>query len=170
MPVKIALLMDNRSDENWGSQATTAALVRLLMEAHPHAEIVGIPRAAARPASSTARRLVEKLATPVATRSAWGGRLGRWCAEQLTKGWLSAIEEAELIVVNGEGTLHSQRQTLCWLPALDYVAERLSAPLWIVNTTVEVENPAHRPLFVQVLGKVERLVVREPVSLEVARS
>ncbi len=68
--MKIALLMDNRGDENWGSQATTTALVRLLQAAHPGAEVVGVPRSAARPRSGLTRLLVERLAPQVALRDA----------------------------------------------------------------------------------------------------
>lgn len=168
--MKIALLMDNRGDENWGSQATTTALVRLLQAAHPGADVVGVPRSAARPGSGLARRAVERLAPRVALRDAWSGATGRWCAEQLVGSWRRAIEGADLIVVNGEGTLHSQKQTLRWLPALAYVADSVAVPLWIVNTTIEVEIQGHRPLFSHILRKADRLVVREPSSFDAACS
>lgn len=168
--MKIALLMDNRGDENWGSQATTTALVRLLQAAYPGAKVVGVPRSAARPGRGLARRAVERLAPRVALRDAWSSAAGRWCAELLVGSWRRAIEGADLIVVNGEGTLHSQKQTLRWLPALAYASDSVAAPLWIVNTTVEVEIPSHRPLFSHVLRKADRLVVREPSSFDAARS
>jgi polysaccharide pyruvyl transferase WcaK-like protein len=168
--VRIALLMDNRRDENWGSQATTTALVRLLQDAYPGAEIVGVSRSATRPRNGLTRRLVERLAPQVALRDAWGSAAGRWCAQQLVGSWLPTVRGADLIVVNGEGTLHSQKQTLRWLPALACVADFAAAPLWIVNTTIEVEIPSHRPLFSRVLQKADRLVVREPYSYDVAKS
>lgn len=168
--MKIALLMDNRADENWGSQATTTVLARLLRDAHDGAEIVGIPRSATRPRNGIKRRAIELLAPCVAGRDAWTSVAGRWCAGQLVGTWRQAIEGADLIVVNGEGTLHSQKQTLRWIPALAYIADVTEAPLWIVNTTIEVENPGDRSLYSHVLQKADRLVVREPSSFDAARS
>lgn len=167
--MKIVLLMDNRADENWGSQATTTVLARLLEEMHPGAEVVGVRRSAARPRSGFARRLVERVAPGIAIRDAWGTAAGRWCARQLVGSWIHVLKDADLVVTNGEGTLHSQKQTLRWLPALGYVAATLDAPLWVVNTTIEVETPSHWGLFSHVLQKANRVVVREPKSLDVAK-
>ncbi len=160
---RILLLMDNRADSNWGSQATTTELVRLLKRHHPKAEIRGLPRSVTRPKNALLRRFVET-AAPAAIP--WAGAetgLGAEAVRLLTEPWRADVEWADLIVVNGEGTLHPQKQANRWLAALAEIG-RSGKPIWIVNCSVQFVGDSNEPLYKSVLERAQRLVVREPVS------
>ncbi|MCH8274339.1 MAG: polysaccharide pyruvyl transferase family protein [Armatimonadetes bacterium] len=164
MANRILLLMDNRQDPNWGSQATTHALVDLLRRYHPGAEVRGLPRAAARPRGTVQRRVCEVLAPGLATAGRWEGWTARLVLDLLTSSWRHQIEWADLIVVNGEGTLHHQRQTRRWMPVIAALPFMTKAPVWVVNCSVEVRGSRSESLFKSALSKAERIAVREPVS------
>jgi len=166
--MKILLLMDNRGDSNWGSQATTTKLVHALKEQFPGAEIQGVRRKAA-----GIRGISRKLAEAILP---WSLRLGSWndpitclALRLCTKGWQHLIDWPDLIVMNGEGTLHSQGQVKRWLPLAAWLKQRRGCPLWVVNTSIELEDRSYTRLFRVALSYADRVVVREPFSAEVAR-
>src|SRR5687767_11885215 len=99
--------MDNRGDANWGSQATTNGLVSLLEERFPEAKIVGLPRSVAKP-EGRARKWTEKWAPQVMRSGRYDSFKGRWVMKKLTASWEQEYADADLVVVNGEGTLHPQ--------------------------------------------------------------
>jgi polysaccharide pyruvyl transferase WcaK-like protein len=160
---RILLLMDNRNDSNWGSQATTSELVRLLQRHHPGAEVRGLPRSVTRPKNALLRRFAECAAPPAVQWGTAGTGLGAEAVRLLTGPWRAAVEWADLIVVNGEGTLHPQKQASRWLAALAEIG-RSEKPIWIVNCSVQFVGDSNELLYKSVLERVQRLVVREPVS------
>lgn len=162
MALRILLLMDNRGDRNWGSQATTQALVRLLEERFPDATIEGLPRSAADPGKPWRKR-TERWA-PAAMKRGFQGPFDRAVARLLTGRWEDRWRQADLVVVNGEGTLHPQRQTRRWLPALAWLQLKTPKPLWIVNSTVECEGSDESWQFETVLRQADRVVVRDAIS------
>jgi len=160
--VRILLVWDNRGDRNWGSQATTQALVRLLEARFPGSTITGLPRSAADP-SKFWRKRTERWA-PLALARDFQGPLDGPLMGLLTRGWEEAYAQADLVLINGEGTLHPQRQTRRWLPALGFLQRRYRKPLWVVNATIECADSPERGQFLDVLGACERIVVRDALS------
>lgn len=163
---RILLLMDNRADSNWGSQATTTELVRLLSAHHPGAEIRGLPRSVTRPNSALKRRLADATATSIAEWDLFETGPGLTILQWLSGGWQADIEWCDLIVVNGEGTLHPQKQTLRWMPTLKWLQRKSGKPIWVVNCSVQFVGASHESLYRSVLGAADRLVLRDPISKE----
>ncbi|MEX2243706.1 MAG: polysaccharide pyruvyl transferase family protein [Fimbriimonadaceae bacterium] len=151
---RILLLMDNRADSNWGSQATTSALVRLLSEAFPGAEVRGVPRSACRPENGIKR----SLATALVQKGS------RWALDALTRSWRQDFEWADLVVVNGEGTLHPQPQALRWVCSVTAMARLHKKPFWIVNCSLRCLGDKTEPLFAAFFREAEHVAAREPVS------
>lgn len=162
-PQRILLLMDNRGDANWGSQATTNGLVSLLKERFPDATLTGLPRNVAKP-NGHARKWTEKWAPEVMRSGKYDSIKGKWVMRKLTASWEKEYESADLVVVNGEGTLHPQRQTRRWLPVLDYLHKKHRKPLWVVNSTIAYKDHEDAWQFQQVLRHADRLVVRDEYS------
>jgi polysaccharide pyruvyl transferase WcaK-like protein len=160
--------MDNRQDRNWGSQASTKMLVKLLKEKHPYAEIRGVRRQMAG-RRGYYRRVGERFLPKAMLTDNWtsiGARIG---LRAVTSGWRELLDWPDLIVVNGEGTLHSQCQVLRWMPLIAYIRRQSKAQLWIVNSSFQIEDPSHHSLFKRCLSQADRIVVREERSAEVAR-
>jgi polysaccharide pyruvyl transferase WcaK-like protein len=154
MASRILLLMDNRGDSNWGSQATTNALVSLLQTRFPSAELRGVPRSACRPSGQLARWLATSLVQ----------RGSSWALDRLTESWRADFEWADLVVVNGEGTLHPQPQAVRWACAVTGLAKRYSRPYWVVNCSLRcVGDPSER-VFRDFLSGAEHVAAREPAS------
>lgn len=146
--------MDNRGDSNWGSQATTTSLVALLHSRFPQAEVRGLPRTANRPQGSLKRSLATRLA---ARGSAWALRV-------LTEPLQEPFAWADLVVVNGEGTLHPQPQAVRWVCAVTALAKQLEKPYWVVNCSLRCKGDPTEPLFAEFLKGAEHVAAREPVS------
>jgi polysaccharide pyruvyl transferase WcaK-like protein len=151
---RILLLMDNRADTNWGSQATTTALVSLLASRFPGAEIRGVPRSACRPENGIKR----SLATALVQKGS------RWALDALTRPWRQDFEWADLVVVNGEGTLHPQPQALRWVCSVTQLARQLKKPYWVVNCSLKCRGDKTEPLFAAFLKGADHVAAREPVS------
>lgn len=156
---RILLLMDNRGDANWGSQATTNALVGLLNERFPGAEIVGVPRSAARPQNSYTRRLATKRALRLVD-----GRGSDWALDTLTKSWRDKFANADLVVVNGEGTLHPQPQAQRWICSIVGLARKFKKPYWIVNCSIMCRGDKTEWIYKTLLDEAQHFSVREPAS------
>jgi polysaccharide pyruvyl transferase WcaK-like protein len=156
---RILLLMDNRGDANWGSQATTNALVGLLTERFPGAEIRGVPRSAARPSSSYVRRFATSLALRIVD-----GRGSDWALRTLTSTWSEQFEWADLVVVNGEGTLHPQPQAQRWICSIIGLARKFKKPYWIVNCSLMCRGDKTEWIYRALLSEAAHVSVREPVS------
>jgi polysaccharide pyruvyl transferase WcaK-like protein len=165
-PRRILLLFDNSNDANWGSQATSHALRSLLSEAFPEAQIIGVERSAARPASGLRRRLCEWLGPRAAIAQNSRAKTFHW----LTESWRAELNGSDLIVVNGEGTLHTQKQATRWLTVLALLPKVTQAPIWIVNSSLEITDAAETPLFTAALGTAAHLALREPISFRLAAS
>ncbi|MEM2125888.1 MAG: polysaccharide pyruvyl transferase family protein [Candidatus Methanosuratincola sp.] len=161
---RILVLMDNRLDSNWGSRATTNALFNLLRQSHPEAEIRGVPRSAARPRRALARRICEAVAPEAALAGNWRGWLRSRVLRWLTEKMRSDLEWADLVIVNGEGTLHPQKQCMRWMPVIAALPMFTKAPLWVVNCTIQVCGSKWEDLWKTALAMAERIVVREPAS------
>lgn len=153
----IALLMDNRGDSNWGSQATTSALVALLQKRFPGARIVGVPRAATRP-TKLLRNWIDAKAPGLIDKP--NSAIGFLLTRRLRAAW----KAADLVVLNGEGTLHPQPQMARWLPALHVLNQWQNKPLWIVNSTVSFKGSNQEAMFRKVLPIADRICVRDPYS------
>lgn len=168
--MNILLLMDNRGDSNWGSQATTNQLVHLLRSEYPGCEVRGLPRSAARPSSGLTRRLTECVAPRAAQRGVFSGGIAGVAFNALTSGMTDLLEWCDTIVVNAEGTLHPQRQTLRWVPALLWIRSHVRKPMWIVNCSVQFVGSPTEELYKKLLTGAECFVVREPVSYREAQA
>lgn len=156
---RILLLMDNRGDDNWGSQATTSALVGLLVERFPGVEIRGVPRSRCRPRGKIKRWLATSLAPGLV-----GDSPSPWALRALTESWSKDLEWADLVVVNGEGTLHSQPQATRWITATTALVRLHKKPLWIVNCSLKCRGDDTEPLFKSFFDSAEHVAAREPVS------
>ncbi len=163
---QVVLLLDNRLDENWGSQATTTELVRGLQATYPGATINGIRRTEIRD-PKWAFSLGYRWA-PRGPISNWRDPLGKVGARLLMRKWQSALENADLVVVNGEGTLHPQPQAFAWLSIIDKILASRKCPVWVVNCSIELGDGSMSGLLDRVLTRVDRLVLREPVSFRLA--
>ncbi len=162
---RILLLMDNRGDSNWGSQATTTALVQLLSASFPGAEIRGVPRSACRPSGSFTRWRATALAPGLV-----GERGSTWALKALTSSWAADFEWAELVVVNGEGTLHPQPQAVRWICAVTAMARLHKKPYWAVNCSLKCRGDTTEPLFTAFFKQAEHVAAREPVSFREMRA
>lgn len=168
MANRILLLMDNRADSNWGSQASTGMLVWLLLKRFPQAEIRGVPRDLAGH-RGIFRKIGERFLPEALLSGDWNSTGARIGIRATTLKWGELLDWPDLIVVNGEGTLHPQRQLLRWLPLIRYIHQRSRAPVWVLNASMDIGDPTYRPLFQKALAGIGRLVVREPKSLAAAR-
>jgi polysaccharide pyruvyl transferase WcaK-like protein len=151
---RILLLMDNRGDSNWGSQATTNSLVMLLQTRFPGAELRGLPRSACRPEGQIKRTLATWLVQKGSS----------WAVDALSAPWRDQFEWADLVVVNGEGTLHPQPQALRWICTVTALAKRYSKPYWIVNSSLKCLGDPTQPLFAGLFKGADHVAAREPVS------
>lgn len=150
---RILLVFDNRNDPNWGSQATTHCLYSLLQERYPHAEIRGLPRDA-----------VHHLKN-------WRSLAAKWLYQDNILGVLSRVVALrpfvalsgwpQLIIVNGEGTLHEQSQSWLWLPIIRELAQRSHAELDIVNATIVPGSPRFNDLLATTCKSCRHVVLRE---------
>jgi polysaccharide pyruvyl transferase WcaK-like protein len=151
---RILLLMDNRGDSNWGSQATTSSLVTLLQARFPGAELRGLPRTACRPEGQVKRSL-----------ATWLVQKGSpWAVDALSAGWRDQFEWADLVVVNGEGTLHPQPQALRWVCTVSALAKRYHKPYWVVNCSLKCLGDPSQALFAEFFKGADHVAAREPVS------
>jgi polysaccharide pyruvyl transferase WcaK-like protein len=79
---------------------------------------------------------------------------------------------ADLVILNGEGTLHwpapNQRVWL-WLALVEYFRRQSDRPIWVVNTSFFSDEPVFLRCAADVLNKVDHVALREPLSLAVAR-
>jgi polysaccharide pyruvyl transferase WcaK-like protein len=151
---RILLLMDNRGDSNWGSQATTNALATLLQTRFPGAELRGLPRSACRPEGQIKRSLATWLVQKGSS----------WAVDTLSAPWRDQFEWADLVVVNGEGTLHPQPQALRWICTVTALAKRYSKPYWIVNSSLKCLGDPTQALFAEFFKGADHVAAREPVS------
>lgn len=151
---RILLLMDNRGDTNWGSQATTNSLVGLLQARFPGAELRGLPRSACRPNGQIRRSL-----------ATWLVQKGsNWAVDALSATWRDQFEWADLVVVNGEGTLHPQPQALRWVCTVSELAKRYHKPYWVVNCSLKCLGDPTQELFAEFFMGAQHVAAREPVS------
>ncbi len=162
---RILLLMDNRGDDNWGSQATTNALVGLLVERFPGAEVRGVPRSKCRPKGQIKRWLATTLAPGLIGESP-----SNWALGALASSWEREVKWADLVVVNGEGTLHPQPQAIRWICATTALVRRHAKPLWVVNCSLKCRGDETEPLFRAFFIAAEHVAAREPVSFEEMRA
>lgn len=157
---QIALLMDNRGDTNWGSQATTNALVQLIQQRFPGARISGVPRHEVKP-GKIFRDYVDRVAPDMVTEEAGKNFLVRYL---LTKNLAPVWRSSDLIIVNGEGTLHPQKQLRRWLPAICLLQRRYPKPMWIVNTSISFRGSDQEMMFDQFLRCASYIAVRDHYS------
>ena len=75
---------------------------------------------------------------------------------------LQHIEQADRVVVNGEGTLHHNQRTALTALAIARVAQLMGKEIHVVNATIQAMHPE---LLRMVLGEAALVVVREPLSL-----
>ncbi len=68
----------------------------------------------------------------------------------------------QLIVVNGEGTLHEQSQSWLWLPIIDELARRSKADLDIVNATIVPGSAPFNNLLTTTFKSCRHIILREP--------
>jgi len=147
------LLNDTRVDRNPGCQATVSALVRQLGHAtrgglatlgrgHGYAYFEDLVRHGRTPSSEAWRAAVDALAADPSLRD--------------------AIERADLVVANLEGTFHHQSIGALALGGALAVAHRMGKRVWAVNGSVEAIEPW---LLHEALGPAEYLAMREPRSV-----
>lgn len=162
-PRRILLAMDNRQDRNWGSQATTNALVDLLRTRFPEAKIRGVPRSATSPGKPL-RYLCERLGPRILERQDWSSKMSRLALFLTTFKWSKAAAWADLVIVNGEGTLRPQNQAFRWLPALSWIQQQTKSPMWIVNSSISFQGSSYQRMFERFLSCADYIALREPIS------
>jgi polysaccharide pyruvyl transferase WcaK-like protein len=152
--------MDNRGDTNWGSQATTNALVQLINERFPGAHVAGVPRHQVKP-SKVFRDYVDRVAPDLVADDARANFLVRYL---ITKRLAHVWRSSDLIIVNGEGTLHPQKQLRRWLPAICLLQRRYPKPMWVVNTSISFRGSDQEMMFDQFLRCASYIAVRDHYS------
>lgn len=91
--------------------------------------------------------------------------------------FIESIREADILMINGEGTLHGVRQAPLSLLYLAYASKKfLGKTVEIVNHSpypqddLSLDNPAIVDIYRLVYQTIDFAAVREPVSLELIRS
>jgi hypothetical protein len=187
--VKVLLVNDTRTSENWGCRATTTALARSLEVAghqiqgvvslavldppvHPLADgwlLANRSRARGKTAAALFARAssrVERLdltpRTPDQVRQFADETLagkGRFAAS------LPALERSDAVVINGEGSLYDDHpKGLLLFPWIE-LALRQGCSVHLVNHTLQLAGPAMRALAAEYGPKLTTIMCREQSSV-----
>lgn len=157
--MRALLINDTERWYHWGCTATSRGLKALVSERH---ELVGsVPL-------DEATRLAEPPEGPA--QFVEPGFFERHAAANPAV--YRAVAEAELIVVNGEGTLHGVRRPVGCLLYLMWAAKRhLGKTVWLVNHSAYPDDATIPPraaigsFYARVFRALDYVAVREPVSL-----
>lgn len=155
---RILLVFDNRNDPNWGSQATSHCLYSMLQERYPHAEIRSLPRDA-----------IHHLRNWRSVAATWlhqDNAFGSVARKVALRPFSALLDWPQLIVVNGEGTLHDQAQSWLWLPILNELVQRSKAELDIVNATIVPGSDRFNALLSSTFRRCRHVVLREPTCAQ----
>jgi len=108
----------------------------------------------------------------LAERPGIAGRLATEAAVRaLYRDYLPAIEQADYVVFQAEGTLAADFYMGLRLLLLPYYARvLLKKPIYSLNQTIFAGSPRFERVLQSVLSKFDLLAVREPASLDYARS
>ncbi len=161
--MRALLINDTERWYHWGCTATSRGLKALIAERH---DLVGsLPL-------DVATRLAEPPAGP--QQFVEPAFFARHAAAN--PGIYQAIAEAQLVVVNGEGTLHGVRQTVgCLLYLLHAAKSLMGKTVWLVNHSAYPDDAAIPPrppygsFYARVLRPLDHVAVREPVSCALLR-
>jgi polysaccharide pyruvyl transferase WcaK-like protein len=82
----------------------------------------------------------------------------------LTFSWEEDAKWSDLIVVNGEGTLHPQPQALRWIGAVTAIARKYNKPYWVVNSSISCRGDKTEAIFRSFFDQAQYVAIREPVS------
>lgn len=173
--MKILLLNDTADEANPGCRGTQRGLRRLLSGVG--GEIVRSVKVhfgrerfeqALRPRRRGILGRVRSLAgivTPDDIGGAFEADVGKWeaCARDWESELASLFENVELIVLNGEGTLHHDRPSALALLAIARTGQNRNIPVWILNATFQDMSP---DLLMPILESAQHVAVREPRSLK----
>jgi len=79
---------------------------------------------------------------------------------------VSKIQNSEVVLINGEGSIHGcNRQARCLL-FIAFLATKMNKPTYIVNHTLETSDPVTRNMVKVVYPKLNKAVFREPESIK----
>jgi hypothetical protein len=150
--MEIVLLNDTRVDRNPGCQATVTSLVADLT-------LATTGRVTTRPRGDGYGHFTDLIRDGLAhDANAWSRAVDRLSAE---RAFAAALESADLIVANLEGTFHHHTIGALSLGGAIAAAHRMTKRVWAVNGTVDSID---RWLLEAVLSPAEYLAVREPQS------
>lgn len=166
--MKVAMFIDNSDAVNWGGQATAAGLKRMIQLAHPEAEVsmpaIGpLPWGKIKPVMRWRNRRLGRtiLEGNLAELDAF---LGRMAID------LGSFDSFDRVCFNGEGLMHSRSGHLYrFMGMLRHAIER-GTYVAAVNQTIDIAGDEMAEAVVgHVYGRVDRLAVREPVSVDALR-
>jgi len=165
--MKIACFLNTSGSINWGCQATFEGVRHLLMQAYPEAEFVplDLPPLSFRRLRPARRWLERRLGTAILNDNEAAGEkaLARL---NVSTGLFDACTH---ICFNGEGAVHYRSGHLMRCMGLLYLLSR-DRPVVAINQTIDLGNDAWLERVVaHVYRRLERVSVREPMSLRYAR-
>jgi hypothetical protein len=172
--MRILLVNDTRSSHNPGCKAASTAIVDLYGRRFPGASFASLPLGHwaedFKPIAISPSRVLESPpsgfartadAAPAIDSRKWMEVAERLCAHDEATGEL--LTNADLVVINGEGSIHHNFPRALALLALAMAATKLGRPVHLINATIQAMEAR---LLEIVLPTLQLLHVREPSSLE----
>ena len=199
MSLSVCFVNDTSEDSNWGCRATTACLAGLVTEAGAtitnHVSKSRMERSRKTHRLSATDRVFGRLGRWLGRRPAFelkcllsrGRDLLRtdWLPKSAAAlreaahddafvarlmGGTESLARADVVLINGEGSIYDFQDKGRHLLALAWVAkERFGKPVALVNHTAELGHPAMRELAELVYPRLDDVVAREPLTVETLR-
>ncbi|UTW10583.1 polysaccharide pyruvyl transferase family protein [Marinobacterium rhizophilum] len=161
--MKILFLNDTSRSRNWGCQATTSCLRYLVERKWPGAQLdsVHLPKLPYRHIPQLRRWVESRFLAAGKTRD-----LDRFLQQmnvRVDERWFSY----DLVLLNGEGSMHGKSGHLMRLLALVERLKRAGVPCISVNQSVDLASkPAALEYLQQVYAGLDAVQVREAISLQ----
>ncbi|MFW6157942.1 MAG: polysaccharide pyruvyl transferase family protein [Planctomycetota bacterium] len=83
------------------------------------------------------------------------------------------LDDTDLLVLNGEGTLHwpaANRRVWLWLAMVEHFKRQCGRAVWVVNSSFFSADKLFLDCAARVFGRVEHLAIRDPLSLATLRA
>ena len=87
----------------------------------------------------------------------------------LNSKFVSPLKQADLVVLNGEGTLHwptNNNRVWYWLACVEVAKQQFNLPVWVVNAAFYSDNNLFLSFCARTLQNVDFLATRDPGSFE----
>jgi len=85
---------------------------------------------------------------------------------------LNRLKEADLLILNGEGTLHwptNNNRVWYWLACIYLAKKKFGIPVWVINSSFFSEDPVFTSFATKMFREADYIALRDPQSHEEVR-